>query len=200
MAEEPKPPQHAQPPPPPPGQRRGGMSKYERLSLVTSSLALLVALSAAVITPWVTYHWLDTSTKEYERRGRFAVVRFEREEPAKPNAGQAPDPKGSEGRIFVEAKNVGERPIEYAQVFLVYPAFGSRSSAAPTVTAYGRAIAEKKEQGSSVFFTLAGAIAPGDSIAITVTGSVGAMSLSTKHGDSTLVYQQGSGGGTSIGW
>ena len=161
------------------------MTKYESFTLLISALALTVSLA----TPAITYYWFDSDSKEYEYRGRFVVVKL--------NVEKATESSGNEKSVSARVENVGGRPAEGVQISVLYP---RDSTVPPALNLYPPTLIEKESKYErAVFYTLARAIAPRESLDISVEGSTVAVYLYTKHGDSLLLYQRGSGN-SSGGW
>lgn len=79
------------------------MTKYEKLSTVLSGLALI----AAILSPFISYRWLDPQLQAFRNRARLPVTGF----PLKDN-------EESRGIFVVKILNVGELPSNEIRLVL----------------------------------------------------------------------------------
>ena len=157
------------------------MTKFEKLTLVISGVALVLSL----LTPIATYYWFDTATKDYKLRARFVgggsglETSWNNKKPAK---------------YFRQVINVGERPAEGVQVAVMYEdtsVISDNSIAFSPPTAF-----ETKKSGQYYFYTLATPIPVGGLLTITIEADYREAYLYTKYGDQfTLSSFGGHGAG-----
>jgi hypothetical protein len=155
------------------------MTKFERISLVTSSLALFVALLAAVISPWLTYRWFDTATKPFKERGTFIVVHSE-----------VTEVQGGEKPLFTDAKidirNIGHNPAKDARIISVRSAANTPE---PEIRVADRVTERTKTDGILTEYSFSQAVAPDDTITVTSHGPLTSLYIINEFGEKTVLIQ-----------
>ena len=167
------------------------MTTSARLTLIISSLALVVSLLAAAVSPWVTYHWFDPTTKPFKERAVFVSVRSDTTAPE--SAGSSKE-QSIDVRVEIELQNIGHLPANNAKIVAVVTA-GKVTE--PTIGVADRVAERTKASGSIFEYSLSQPVAPDSKITITARGSLVGLYLFTEYGDKTVLYEPSPSGGTS---
>ena len=167
------------------------ISKYERLALGASLLAMLISLFAAVVSPIATYYWFDPQTKENKERGFLLVV-----DSAVADIGYSGSPVLGAHQATPQLKpefestfdllNAGKRPIKELQLFVGLPPGATRQT---SVSATGRVTELTKSDPRHAIFSVGGALAPGETVQIHFHGPQDSgLVVRTEHGDTTVLH------------
>ena len=141
------------------------MTKFERYTITTSALALVVSLAAAILSPWLTYRYFDTAAK---RRGTLIVTRAESTESG----------AGSELNATIHVRNIGHDPATNPRIIVVRTA---TNVAEPTVSVADRVPTRTGSADVVSEFSLSQSIAPNEAITITARGFIDHLYLRTDY-------------------
>lgn len=157
------------------------LTRFERLTLYT---ALAASLSAAVLTPAITYYLFDAGSKEYEERGRLVQVDgygyIDRVEFAKGGPAVA---KIDASNTFL---NAGRRPLKNLEL---YVSGSGDPGSRPVPTATGRVLERVRADAKLSIYSVSGTVAPNDQLEIKVLAPHTTwLALRTEFGDTVDLH------------
>jgi hypothetical protein len=162
------------------------LSKYERLTLLFSVVSLGFSLFAAVLSPLVTYYWVDPQARDYKERG--FLVQTSRAVWDTGFVGQSGlRPELGYDDITVTLVNAGRRPVKEISIFLGRP---GQSLAGDVVGAEGRVVEKVKTDAQYSLYLVSGALAPSETLTLRMqVGHNTGATIVTEHGDRLNVYE-----------
>lgn len=159
------------------------MTKYEKISTILGTVALL----AAVVSPFITYWVLDPQLQSFKNRARLEVS--EVTEPSKPilvpNAGDIVRTKDivdfllNAHTYHMQIMNVGNLPAREVSIVLQYGTTPNN----PLVEVSPPLLTESADKDNLKFLTLKQPIAPSDSVRIKLRPAPDEIWVSNEYGE-----------------
>lgn len=167
------------------------MTRFERITLIISSLALVVSLLVAALGPWVTYYWFDPTSKAFSERAIFVTVHSDIIPPLVDDS-----PINGAPRLVahIQLQNIGHYPANNAKIIVVA---NEASATEPEISVWGRVTERNKTSGRVSEYSFSQAVAPNGTIDLSASGAIAGLYFITEHGDKTVLYEPGSGSGSS---
>ena len=157
------------------------MTTFERITAIISSLALVISLLSAAVSPWITFHWLDPATKPFKERAILIVTQSESLGPASNE-----HPRNVAVQATIEVRNIGRYPANNAKIVAVCQ---GKKPLEPEITIADRVAERTKKNGNVFEYMLSQPVAPDGTITVTAHGFLSSVYLFTEYGDKTVLYE-----------
>jgi hypothetical protein len=158
------------------------MTRYERVSVIFASVALLLAIAS----PFISYYWFDPQFQAFRHRARLQVTgRYVDAKTNKPIDAAVPTDVWPSYLYQVAITNIGELPGKEIKVVTENASEMSSKASEQSVSFDPRVPYDVVSKNSQSFITINRALAPHDTITMTCNELPSSVAVSSEFGETT---------------